>query len=203
MPWFNNGIKQARKERRRAEKKWRRTGSAPDFLEFKSKRNYSTYLMNTARREFFKEFIDKNSSNPKDLFTATKKLLKHDHHVPSPPSDTKLSLADKMGTLLIDKIRTIHAKLDKLTSALSEVSSDDNESWSGALMDHFKTLSGGDVRKLIEGFPKKSCTLDPMPTSLVINCIDVLLPVITKIINLSLESGSFASNWKCALVNPL
>ena len=42
-----------------------------------------------------------------------------------------------------------------------------------------------------------------MTTSLVINCIDVLLPVITKIINLSLGSGSFASNRKCALVNPL
>ena len=42
-----------------------------------------------------------------------------------------------------------------------------------------------------------------MTTSLVINCIDVLLPVITRIINLSLESASFASNWKCALVNPL
>ena len=38
-------------------------------------------------------------------------------------------------------------------------------------------------------------------TSLVINCVDVLFPVIT--INLSLESGSFASHWKCALVNPL
>lgn len=70
-------------------------------------------------------------------------------------------------------------------------------------MDHFKPLSEGDVRKLIEGFPKKSCILDPMPTSLVINCIDMLLPVITKVINLSLESGAFALNWKCALVNPL
>ena len=118
--------------------------------------------MNTARREFFKEFTDKNSSNPKDLFTAAKKLLKHDH------DNNKLSLANEMGTFFIDKIRTIHAKLDKLTSALSEVSSDDTNSWSGTLMDHFKTLSGGDVRKLIEGFPKKSCTLDPMRTSLVI-----------------------------------
>ena len=70
-------------------------------------------------------------------------------------------------------------------------------------MDHFRPLSEGDVRKLIEGFPEKTCILDFMPTSLVINCIGVLLPVITKIINLSLESGSFASNWKCALVNPL
>ena len=87
------------------------------FLELKSKRNYTTYLTNTARREFFKEFIDNNSSNPKDLFTATKKLLKHDHGVPFPPSDNKLTLANEMVTYFIDKIRTIHAKLDKLISA--------------------------------------------------------------------------------------
>ena len=124
-------------------------------MEFKSKRNYTAYLTNTARREFFKEFIDKNSSNPKDLFTATKKLLKLDHEIPFPPSDNKLTLANEMGTYFIDKIRTIHAKLDKLTSALSEISSDDTESRSGVLMDHFKPLSEGDVRKLIEGFPKK------------------------------------------------
>ena len=124
-------------------------------MEFKSKRNYTTYLTNTARREFFKEFIDKNSSNPKDLFTATKKLLKHDHDVTFTPSDNKLTLANEMGTYFIDKIRTIDAKLDKLTLALSEIPSDDTESCSGVLMDHFKPLSEGDVRKLIEGFPKK------------------------------------------------
>ena len=42
-----------------------------------------------------------------------------------------------------------------------------------------------------------------MPTSLVMDCIDVLLPITTKMINLSLESGLFADDWKCALVLPL
>ena len=42
-----------------------------------------------------------------------------------------------------------------------------------------------------------------MPTSLVIDCIDVLLPILTKMINLPLESGLFADDWKCALVLPL
>ena len=107
-------------------------------------------VVNSARK-----YIDKNSSNPKDLFTATKKLLKHDHDVPFSSSDNELTLANEMGTYFIDKIRTIHAKLDKLTSVLLEVSSDDTESCSGVLMDHFKPLSEGDVRKLIEGFPKK------------------------------------------------
>ena len=36
-----------------------------------------------------------------------------------------------------------------------------------------------------------------------IDCIDVLLPIITKMIDLSLESGLFADDWKCALVLPL
>ena len=36
-----------------------------------------------------------------------------------------------------------------------------------------------------------------------IDCIEVLLPIITKMINLSLEFGLFTDDWKCALVLPL
>ena len=42
-----------------------------------------------------------------------------------------------------------------------------------------------------------------MLTSLVVKCLDVVLPVITRIINLSLASGQFSDEWKEALVNPL
>ena len=45
--------------------------------------------------------------------------------------------------------------------------------------------------------------LDPIPTPLVVNWLDVLLPVQTKIMNTSIMSGQFADGWKCALVNPL
>ena len=42
-----------------------------------------------------------------------------------------------------------------------------------------------------------------MPNKLVSDYFDVLLPVLTKIINLSLESGIFPEDWKEALVCPL
>ena len=42
-----------------------------------------------------------------------------------------------------------------------------------------------------------------MPTPLVVGCIDILLSVITKIVDLSLQTGSFADQCKCALVYPL
>ena len=36
-----------------------------------------------------------------------------------------------------------------------------------------------------------------------VDCIKVLLPIITKMLNLSLVSGLFAVDWKCAVVLPL
>ena len=44
--------------------------------------------------------------------------------------------------------------------------------------------------------------LDPAPSKLVAQC-DALLPVITRIINLSLQSGCFPLSWKEALFHPL
>ena len=47
------------------------------------------------------------------------------------------------------------------------------------------------------------CCLDPFPTKLIKQFIDILLPVILKIVNLSLSTGHFPSNWKEALIIPL
>jgi len=67
----------------------------------------------------------------------------------------------------------------------------------------FTALSEDDFRHLIQDSSKKSCSLDPLPTSVALNYVDILLPVITKTINLSLISGQFAEERKCALINPL
>ena len=42
-----------------------------------------------------------------------------------------------------------------------------------------------------------------MPTPLDVHFMDSPLPVITKIINLTLSTDYFADEWKCAIVNPL
>jgi hypothetical protein len=60
-------------------------------------------------------------------------------------------------------------------------------------------LTEADVHKLILDTGKKSCPLDPMPTPLMLECLDILLPVITSLINLSLESGQFPNVWKEAI----
>ena len=49
----------------------------------------------------------------------------------------------------------------------------------------------------------KSCDLDPIPTKLLYDNLDVLLPTITNLINLSLSTGSVPCDLKTAIVRPL
>ncbi len=64
-------------------------------------------------------------------------------------------------------------------------------------------LSESDVRKLVTESKTTSCELDPIPTKILKQCIDIILPVLTKMINMSLQSGVFPQEWKLALVIPL
>ena len=67
----------------------------------------------------------------------------------------------------------------------------------------FLQLTEEEVRKLIMSSKSTTCELDPIPTSLLKEHISILLPLITKMVNLSLQTGVFPNEWKLALVTPL
>ena len=104
----------------------------------------------------------------------------------------------------IDKINQLIDMQSSLEmSKAGEKGCPDSDTSAGVTFANFKTLSQEQVSELIKKAAKKSCPLDPMPTSVVLEVLDVLLPVITNMINLSFESGEFASDWKEALLKPL
>ncbi len=51
--------------------------------------------------------------------------------------------------------------------------------------------------------PNKYCELDPMPTWMIRDCIEEVLPLMTKIINLSLRSREMPDDLKLAIIKPL
>ena len=64
-------------------------------------------------------------------------------------------------------------------------------------------MSADEVRHLVLQAPRKSSDLDPIPTILLKDCIDILITPITSIINSSLTEGSFPLHFKSAHVCPL
>ena len=139
--------------------------------------------MNEARRKFYSDFIVENNSNQRNVFSATKRLLNQGHEVPFPPTSDKLVLANEMGSFFVEKIDAIHVKLDILADCLHDSHFDYVKTLPTRTLDSFIPLTESAVSKLIGCSPKKSCMFDPMSTFMVISCADVLLPVITKMIN--------------------
>ena len=153
---------------------------------------------------FYRELIDENCGDQKRLFSVTKRLLGSGREIQYPPFKDKAALANKFGEFFAQRIVTIQGKLDDMSVDVSSSNTDSQPEVSSIEpMTRFTLLTEHEVRKLIEAMPKKTCALNPMPTPFLVACIDTLLPVLTKIINLSLQNGIFADQWKCALVHPL
>ena len=192
IPWFNDEIIDAIKARRKAERKWRRTKSVRHLADFKQKKDYATLLMNRARCTYYSEFINENSVDQGRLFRATKTLLKESNKLSLPEGSDAQVLANDIGKSFVEKVNNIQGKLTKLRPIrhrnlnLLRTVTPELPFWTSmnflALMIHDRTM--------IMRSSKKSCTLD-------------LLPVITSILNLSLQSGYFAEQWKEALVHHL
>ena len=216
VPWFNSDIKGAISARRRAEKKWRNTNSLQYLRAFKVARNHTAYLMNSARRDYFSNLIAENSSNQRKLFRTTNSLLFEPTDVSFPDHIPPDDLANNFGNYLVQKIELINVSLDALRSSEplvgdSDASADNMDACANCVgpdpgecveFRNFKTLTQDQVSLIIGKAAMKSCPSDPAPTSVVLQVLDVLLPVITCMINMSFESGLFAEEWRQAPVLP-
>ena len=59
------------------------------------------------------------------------------------------------------------------------------------------------IFRLISQSPTKSCTLDPIPTTLTKQCLHDLALLVTRIVSVSLSTGTVPSELKQALVTPI
>ena len=100
VPWINSDIIEAKRQSRKAERKWRTTRCQSDLILFRKSRNYVTFLMNKARQDY-SDLISNNSNDLKHLFKVSKNLLNTASTTVLPPHEDKQQLANETSTLLI------------------------------------------------------------------------------------------------------
>ena len=147
--------------------------------------------MNMVRREFFSKLITENSADQGRLFRATKKLLCETNELFSPDYHDRVALANDIGRFFVRKFERIRCDIDALPDDLMLVNSTQ-------LFSDFQHVQADSFRNQTRSLARLTRCRHP----LVVKCLDVLFPVITRIINLSLASGQFSDEWKEALVSP-
>ncbi len=197
-PWYTEQIKCKKKERRKLERRWLKSKLSVDEDILKMQRNKVNVLINKTRSEHYSEKIEDCGSDQKALFKVVNNLFHKDNVTQFPKCASTDALAEEFSEFFIGKVQKIRAKLDSIP-----VTCDFIDPICSSTMDTFQLMSEDSIRKLIVKSPSKSCDLDPLPTDLVKTCLDLLLPVITNIINLSLQQGIFPDQFLCAIVIPL
>ena len=148
-------------------------------------------MINQAKSEYYENQISQ-CKDQKAIFKVVDSLLHHKGNVKLPSHACQKELAHRFNDFFIAKISKIRKDLDEIVPPsscefylTSEIASP---------MEFFAPATEDKIYNLVLSSPLKSCTLDPIPTWMLKQHINIFVPVITKIVNMSLEYTIFSSH---------
>ena len=200
-PWFNDKIREAKKNRRKAEKKWRKTRADEDRLAFVKERQEVVLMLRQAKQEFYSDIIQQSKHNQKDLFRIIDTLLQRNKDMPLPPHDNPCTLANEFTDFFVGKIDKIRDNIKSLQPD-SHCTSEEEKCFETEL-DIFQPATEDEIRTMIMRSSAKTCVLDPIPSWLLKLYIEEVLPLITMIVNTCLSSSTMPQSLKTAIVTPI
>ena len=145
-------------------------------------------LLSQARKCYYSEKIKECGKDQKSLFQVTRQLLGEAKDIKLPSHKNSKQLADSFCNFFAEKTDKIRRNIRKLRNSQFPTKNETNDVVITELCT-FTFVSSDHVKKTILAMAKKSCNLDAIPAWLLIESLDALLPIFTKIVNTSLEES--------------
>lgn len=191
-PWLDDGIRRAMAVRDKFKIKHKLISSDENLACYRAARNQCNRMCRDAKRRHVHESIDNCPPNEMWKFLNTLGVGKSktveksnidlnslNSHFSSPP--VSIDAAVKAQTIL-------------------DISSN---RFSGSDPFLFTSVSDCEIRKIILSITSKAVGTDEISRAMLLPILDELLPIVSHIINYSLEVGCFPQSWKNAFVIPL
>ena len=154
-----------------------------------------------AKEYYYSNTIQENKVNQKVLFINTvTRLLQRNKEKCYPTAPSSEVLANRFADLFCQKIEVIRNDLFARSTPVAN-SLVDAQACSAELTE-FERMTEDQVKSLINSCRLKTCILDPLPASIMNDCTDVLLPVLTKMISISTETANVPVQLKEAMIRP-
>ena len=194
-PWFDAECRAIRRNCRRLERRYRRSKSDEDRAEWTKAVRQKHIDFLSKKNDYWTHRLLMESRVPVKLWKSVTKILgrERDINKSQPPL---IHTADGFQKFFKDKVESVRMATAghsppivpcNATSSLAEL----------------QVCTEDDVRRVIMGSPTKSCSLDPIPTTILKECIDVLIVFLTAMCNASLTEGHLPQSQRHAVVTPL
>ena len=203
QPWFNEKIKAEIILRGHKEQALRQNPTKYNYWTFYHQRRHVTNIIKTAKKQHYINAIQENKDNIKNLYAITNKLLFWKEPLPLPDMDNPEKLAISFSDFFDEKIRKImHILAPESPSDINTIYIE-KEPLTHRTMTNFSEIEESTMRCIIQKSATKSCELDPLPTIFIKQHLTVLLPLITRAVNVFITMGKFPDNLKEAILWPL
>ena len=196
-PWYSDEIRKEKSKRRKLERKWRTTRLTIDRQIYAEQCNTVNSLISSSKKKYYSSIIADHKSDQKVLFASFDKMLNRKPEKLLPHSETSNELANKFADFFAEKITRIRNNMDMNSSVIIETP------LSATMLSVFEQTNPDELSTLIQASACKSSDLDPLPGAVMKDCFHVLLPVITRIVNLSMTTGTVPIAMKEASLSPL
>lgn len=214
--WYSDELRSAKQERRQCERRWRKSGLTVHKEAFISKRNEVNKMINEARSRYYRNLIQEHQDNPKRLFNVMFTLLGRKKSRVQPPGRSDRDLSQEFNMYFVNKITNVRQSMESNDSdahGLTTIPTPSNSPFAdhndtilpppSPILDSWQPVTEAEIRRLIKQSPTKHCSLDPLPTWLLKECLDSFVHPIAEIINSSLSSGVVPAALKTARITPL
>ena len=106
-PWFSQEVKQAKLERRKLERKWKKSCSVFDREAFIRQKSLTNWLIQKNKADYYNAVVAASKGNQKSLFMIMNNLIKKPTSTPLPDSSSDRDLANEFAQYFTTKIENI------------------------------------------------------------------------------------------------
>lgn len=214
--WMDYQYINARAERRKLERTYKRTGLSSDKKKYENQRDYCIELVHSKRSNFFSNRIQKCNGNQKALFNAFSDFCDYKTKTRIlPESSSDIDSANDFNVYFTNKVQTIHQSIKNSTKYVDSTedrmnckgqtnTSPENDTENTNVLSTFEPTTFQEISELFHKYGIKNSPSDPAPAPVLTNCSknDEYIKCIVKLVNISLETGSM-DGLKNAVVSPL
>ena len=202
-PWYNDELHQEKHTKRKLERKWKKSKLTIDHEIYRNQCATVNKMLKQTRINFYSDKVESCGRDQKSLFKVTKNLLGKQEEIILPASPSAKELAQDFSDFFINKIDLIRSKIRSETKNGTTGNGTEEQVSEAVEFLEFTPVTKVEIRKLILKSQSKSCELDPIPTWLLKECLEEILPSLTKMINHSLEFSYVPKSFKSSLIRPL
>ena len=200
--WYNKELQSLKQTRRQIERRYCKHPSVQNKNEFIEIEHVYKCAVRNTRSKYFANLIWSNKDDLKRLYKLFNELLDDDCKYPLPSSENDEKLANDMTQFFSEKIAKIRNQLPT-PSPNHNLVSDPSTLSDVSELQTFSLINEDDMRKLLGQMKKKVNIFDPVPISLVMSNSQFFIPLLTDLVNKSLQNGIFPDDLKHALVSPV